>query len=168
MGQKLFLSALILLLSHSVAVAQTEGQKETPSILMTLQDLQGERSEGYFLLPPEETTVSAKNDKEKTGPSKYLKSITLDKIKEESLVADAKQEAKYSVRLENSQRIYTLRKKYTLSLNASLGLVTRTVDPAAIYNLFSKDSSQAPAIRSGKDEPLVEDKSIFFSLQLSF
>jgi len=168
MGRKLFLLALISLLFHSVALAQIGGLKETPSILMTLPDVQGERSEGYFLLPPRETTVSVKDDKENTGLSKYLKSITLGEIKEESLVADPRQEAKYSLRLENSQRIYAFRKKYTLSLNASLGLVTRTVDPASIYTLFSRESSQTPAIRQSEDQSLVADKSIFFSLQLSF
>jgi hypothetical protein len=166
MGRKLFLLALISLLPHSLAMAQTEEQEKAPSIL--LQDIQRERSEGYFLLPPGEVMVSAKDDKEMTGPLKYLKSLTVDKIKEESVVADANQEAKYSLRLENSQRIYTFRRKYTLSLNAGLGLVTGTVDPASIYSLFSKNSSQTQAIRSGKDEPLIADKSLFFSLQLRF
>jgi hypothetical protein len=166
MGRKLFLLALISSLSHSLAVAQAEEQEKTPSIL--LQNIQGETSEGYFLLPPGEVMVSAKDDKEMTGPLKYLKSLTLDKIKEESVVADAKQEAMYSLRLENSQRIYTFRKKYTLSLNAGLGLVTGTVDPASIYSLFSKESSQTQAMRSEKDEPLIGDKSVFFSLQLRF
>ncbi len=168
MRRKLFLLALLSLLSHSVALAQIEGRKETPSILMTLPDIQGERSEGYFLLPPRETMVSVKDDKENTGLSKYLKSITLGEFKEESLVADPRQEAKYSLRLENSHRIYTFGRKHTLSLNASLGLVTRTVDPATIYTLFSGDSSQTPAMRQSEDQPLVADKSIFFKLQLSF
>ena len=166
MERRFFLLALIFLLPHSAALAQTEEQKETPSIL--LQDIQGENSEGYFLLAPEEIAASTKDDKEKTGPSKYLKSITLDKIKDESLVADPKQEAKYSVRLENTQKIYTFRKKYTLSLNASLGVVTRTIDPAAIYSLFAKDSSQAQTMGSGRDESLIQDQSIFFSLQFRF
>jgi hypothetical protein len=168
MGRKFFLLALIFLLPHTVALAQTGEQKEEPGIFAMREDLQGERLEGYFLLPPEEITVATQDGKEETVPSKYLKSIVVEEIKDQSLIADPKQEATYSVRLENGQKIYTFRKKYTLSLNASLGLVTKSVDPATISNLFSKGSSQTQTMRSGKEESLIQGETIFFGLELKF
>lgn len=165
MGWKCFLLALIFLLPHMVALAKTEEQKEEPGIFAMGEDLQEERLEGYFLLPPK---VATQDGKEETVPSKYLKSIVVEEIKDQSLIADPKREAQYSVRLENGQKIFTFRKKYTLSLNASLGLMTKNPDLATISNLFSKGASQTQTIRSGKEESLIQGETLFFGLELKF
>ena len=166
MGRKFFLLAGMILLANSMAMAQAPEEKEKPDLLALIRDGQGETLEGVLRFQPEEITVSTKDNQEKRIPSKYLKSITLEKVKEEKPWVDPKQEGRYSVRVENSQEIYTLKKKYTFSLNTNVGVVTRTIDPETINNLLSKEAY--PAVKSEKDKPLLQDKSIVFSLEFKF
>ena len=170
MGRKFFLLTLIFFLSYSLALGQTEAPKEKSNIFAVVKDGQGDILEGYLRSQPEEVTLSSKDNQEKIIPSKYIKSINLETIKNEGPAGvDPKQQAKYSVRLENSQEIYTLRKKYTFSLNTNVGVVTKTIDPEMINNLLSKDSSQAQtAMKPDRDKPFIQDKSIVFSLEFKF
>ena len=108
----------------------------------------GETVEGLLPLGSDELTVLTKENQEKTVPVKYIKSITLEKTPDPVPGGDPKREPTYSVRLENSQEIYTLRKKYTFSLNTNLGMVTKTIDPDQVNRLFSKDSSSG--VRPGR------------------
>jgi hypothetical protein len=158
----------LFFLSSSIVFAQSGEQKGEPNIFAIVKDAQGSILEGYLRAQPEEVTVFSKDNQEKKIPSKYIKSITLEKIKAEGPLADPKQEARYSVRLQNSQEIYTLREKYTFSLNTRIGVVTRTIDPDVIHDLFSKDASETQTIKSDRDEPFIQDKSIVFSLELKF
>jgi hypothetical protein len=169
MGRKFFFLTLIFFLSYSFALGQTDEEKDKPNIFAVVRDEQGDILEGYLRSQPEEVTVSSKDNQEKIIPSKYLKSITLEKIKQEGPASvDPKLEARYSVRLENSQEIYTLRKKYTFSLNTNVGVITKSIDPEMINSIISKDASQAQATRTDKDKSLIQDKSIVFSLEFKF
>ena len=153
----------------SIALAQNEPQKEELNIFAIVKDSQDSILEGYISAQPYDVTVSSKDNQEKKIPSKYIKSITLEKIKEAgSASLDPRQEARYSVRLENSQEIYTLRKKYTFSLNTNVGVVTRSIDPEMINNINSKDFSSLLTQKSGDDKSLIQDKSIIFSLEFRF
>lgn len=173
MGRKILFFVFLFLFPCSIALAQSEEQKEEqkeePNILAVVKDAQGGVLEGYLRPQPGEVTVSSKDNQEKKIPAKYIKSITLEKIKEEGPAGvDPKQEAKYSVRLENSQEIYTLSKKYTFSLNTNLGLVTKSIDPETVNRILSKDVSAAEAQKSDKDKGFILDKSIVFSLEFKF
>ena len=75
-------------------------------------------------------------------------------------------EGYYSVKLQNSQELFTLRKRYTFSLGTSLGLITQTVDPDMVGNLFQKDS--ASAAKPQGDKPFVRDKNVVLSLEFKF
>jgi hypothetical protein len=97
---------------------------------------------------------------------KYIKSITLEKIKSEVPGEDSKKQATYNVRLENSQEIYTLKKKYSFSLNTNLGLVTRIIDPEMVNNIFNKETS--PSGKTETEKPFIQDKSVVFSLEFKF
>ena len=68
--------------------------------------------------------------------------------------------------MENSQEIYTLKKKYTFSLNTNLGMVTKTIDPEMINNILFKETPQT--VKLEKEKPLIQDKSIVFSLEFRF
>lgn len=153
-------------LLSSVALAQGPAPEEKKGIYAIVKDGQGETVEGYLRLSTDELAVRSKENQEKTVPVKYIKSITLEKTKDEAPGEDPKREATYTIRLENSQEIYTLHKKYTFSLNTNLGLVTKTIDPDKINSLFSKDASQSAKIDDGK--PFFQDKSIIFSLEFKF
>jgi hypothetical protein len=167
--RKLFFWALIFFFFSAPALGRTEEEKEALSILALVKDGAGDTLEGYLRSQSEEVTVASKDNEEKVIPAKYLKSITLEKVKQEGAATlDPKQEARYSVRLENSQEIYTLRKKYTFSLNTSLGVVTRSIDPETISSLVSKYGSQAQAAGTEKEKPFIQDKSIVFSLEFKF
>ncbi len=167
MRRKFFFFTLIFLLSYSLALGQTDEEKDKPNIFTIVKDEQGDILEGYLRSQPEEITVSSKDDQEKIIPSKYVKSITLEKIKQEGPASvDPKLEVRYSVRLENSQEIYTLRKKFTFSLNTNVGVITKSIDPEMINSILSKDASQAT--RMDKDKSLIQDKSIVFSLEFKF
>lgn len=134
-------------------------------IYAVLKDERGEIIEGFLKSGLEEILVQTKDNQEKLIPIKYIKSITLEKTKTLLPEEASKKEATYTVRLENSQEIYTLKKKYTFSLNTNLGLVTKTIDPEIINKILNKD--QTPA-KSEDEKPFLQEKSIVFSLELKF
>ena len=158
--------ALSLLLLSSAAWAQRQEAPEKGGIYAIVKDADGGTVEGYLRLDSDQLTVRTKENQEKIIPAKYVKSITLEKNPDPIPGGDPKREPTYSVRLENSQEIFTLAKKYSFSLNTNLGLVTKTIDPDQINKLLSKDSSAA----SGPTDPksFIQDKSVVFSLEFKF
>jgi hypothetical protein len=162
------LTILLMLIPSSVLA-----QNLTPSLLddkkgiyAIVKDGQGEAVEGFLRLSSEELTVRTKENKERSIPVKYIKSITLEEIKSEVPGEDSKKQATYKVRLENSREIYTLKKKYSFSLNTKLGLVTKTIDPEMVNNIFNKETS--PSVKTENEKPFIQDKSVVFSLEFKF
>jgi hypothetical protein len=166
MKGKIFLLIPVLVLSFLNAWAETEGKSEVPDVMAMIKDGKGEVLEGYLRFRSEEVTVSTKDNQEKAIPAKYIKSITLEKVKEETPGKDPRLEVRYSLRVENSQEIYTLKKKYTFSLNTNLGMVTKTIDPEVINNYLFKETSQTGKLE--KEEPLIQDKSIVLSVEFKY
>jgi hypothetical protein len=166
MKGKIFLLIPVMVLSFLNAWAETEGKSEVPNVRAVIKDGKGEVLEGYLRFRPEEVTVSTRDNQEKAIPAKYIKSIILEKVKEETPGKDPRLEARYSLRVENSQEIYTLKKKYTFSLNTNLGMVTKTIDPEVINNYLFKGTSQTGKLE--KEEPLIQDKSIVLSVEFKF
>jgi hypothetical protein len=155
-----------LFFSFLNAWAETEEKSEVPDVFAVIKDGKGEVLEGYLRFRSEEVTVSTKDNQEKAIPAKYIKSITLEKVKEETPGKDPRLEVRYSLRVENSQEIYTLKKKYTFSLNTNLGMVTKTIDPEVINNYLFKETSQTGKLE--KEEPLIQDKSIVLSVEFKY
>ena len=166
MKRAIIIFTLGFLLFPSFALAQTQATPEKPGIYAVVKDTKGETVEGFLRLGPDELTVQTQENQEKTIPVKYIKSIALEKTADPLPGGDPKRGASYSVRLENSQEIYTLRKKYTFSLNTNLGLVTKTIDPDQVNKLFSKDPSSGIGPADGK--PFISDQSVVFSLEFKF
>lgn len=142
--------------------APLEGQR----LYAVVKDAQGEKEEGFLRFDADELTVRSQDNQEKKVPVKFLKSITLEKIRNEFPGEDQKKGVKYTVRVENSQEIFSLDKKFTFSLNTKLGLTTKSLDPDAVNKLISKDSLQGTRFDDGK--PLIEDKTVVFSLEIKF
>lgn len=164
---KFFFLILILISVPAVALTQPQDKQEKDGIYVVVKDVQGEKLEGYLRFSPEELLVSTKDHQEKSVPLKNIEFIKLEKITGRVPGGDqAGSEEYYSVKLQNNQELFTLRKKYTFSLSTSLGLVTQTVDPERVGNLFQKDSASAP--KSQGDKPFVRDKSVVFSLEFTF
>lgn len=164
---KFFFLILILISVPAVALTQPQDKQEKDGIYVVVKDVQGEKLEGYLRFSPEELLVSTKDNQEKSVPLKNIEFIKLEKITGRVPGGDqAGSEEYYSVKLQNNQELFTLRKKYTFSLSTSLGLVTQTVDPERVGNLFQKDSASAP--KSQGDKPFVRDKSVVFSLEFTF
>jgi hypothetical protein len=131
---------LFFVSTFTLAQAQDEPGKE--SIYGVVKDIQGGKLEGYVRSSPAELIVSTKDNQEKSVPLKQIEFIKLEKIHGGIPGGDqAAGEAYYSVKLQNSQEIYTLRKKYTLSLNTSLGLVTQIIDAEAAQKPFIRDTN---------------------------
>ena len=154
------------LLPSSAALAQSQADPEKPGIYAVVKDGKGETVEGFLRLGSDELSVKTKENNEKTIPVKYIKSIALEKTPDPVPGGDPKRGATYSVRLENSQEIYTLNKKYTFSLNTNLGMVTRTIDPEQVNKLFSKEPSTVTSLNDGKS--FIQDQSVIFSLEFKF
>ena len=164
---KFFLFALVFLPSPTLSLSQTGILQGKEGIYAIVEDFRGERLEGYLRSYPEELTVSTKDNQEKSIPLKYIESIKLEKV--HGALPGTEQmggEAYYSVRLQNSQEILTLRHKYTFSLTTGIGLVTRTIDPDMVQGFFQKDSSFAT--HSQSDQPFIRDKGVVFSLEFKF
>jgi len=156
----------VFLLLSSATLAQTQATPEKPGIYAVVKDGTGETVEGFLRLGSDELTVQTKENQEKTVPVKYIKSIALERSPDPVPGGDPKRGVTYSVRLENSQEIYTLRKKYTFSLNTNLGMVTRTIDPDQVNRLFSKDPSSGSG--TGDAKSFIQDQSVVFSLEFKF
>jgi len=68
--------------------------------------------------------------------------------------------------VQNSQEIFTLKKKVTFSLNTSAGVVTKTLDPELSQGFSRKDSSSLPASQS--EQPLIRGQGVALSLEIKF
>jgi hypothetical protein len=166
MKRSIIIFTLGFLFFSSFALAQTQATPEKRGIYAVVKDVTGETAEGFLRLGSDELTVQTKENQEETVPVKYIKSITLEKTPDSVPGGDPKRGVTYSVRLENSQEIYTLSKKYTFSLNTSLGMVTRTIDPDQVNKLFSKDPLSGSGAGDGKS--FIQDQSVIFSLEFKF
>jgi len=166
MRRIILISTLGLIFLFSTAMAQSQTALEKEGIYAVVKDVKGETVEGLLRSSSAELTVQTKENQEKTIPVKYIKSITLQRTPDLIPGGDPKREATYTVRLENSQEIYTLRKKYTFSLNTNLGLITKPIDPEQVNKLLSKDPS--PTSSPGDQKPFIQDQSVVFSLEFKF
>ena len=166
MGRIFFIFGMGFLFLSSPALAQSPAAPEKQGIYAIIRDAGGETAEGYLRLGPDELTLQSKDRQEKTVPVKYIKSITLEMSKDWVPGGDPKREPTYNVQLQNSQEIYTLRKKYSFSLNTNLGVITKTIDPEQVNRLFSRD--QSPLSQPGEEKTFIQDSSIVFSLEFKF
>jgi hypothetical protein len=154
-----------LLLAPTILLAQTQFLQEKESIHAIVKDTKGE-TEGYLRFYPNEITVSTKDNQEKTIPLKLIESIKVEKIRGGIPGADQPGvESYYSVRVHNSQEIFTLKKKVTFSLNTSAGVVTRTLDPE-LGQGFRKESSSLSTSQS--EQSLIRGEGFALSLEIKF
>ena len=168
-NRKFFLFTVLFCFFCTIALAQDKPQKEGLNTFAIVKDSQNSLLEGYVSDRPDEVAVTTEDNREKKVPSKYIQSITLEKSPDfGSARLDPRQEAKYSVRLENDQEIYTLREKYTFDLNTNVGVVTRSIDPEMISSIVSRDLLSAAKQKSADDKSLIADRSIIFSLEFKF
>jgi hypothetical protein len=169
MRSKIFFLTLLFIFSLAFVtrLLQAQVSQEKENIYMVIKDTNGEKVEGYLILYPEDLTVSTKDKGEKSVPLKLIESIKLEKVKGGIPGAEEMRgESYYSVKMQNSQEIFTLQKKYTFSLNTSVGVVTKTIDADMVQGLFRKDSS--PATKPPNEQPFIRDKGVVFSLELKF
>jgi hypothetical protein len=158
---------ILFLLAPPMVLAQAQFLQEKQSIYAVVKDTKGERLEGYLGLYPNEITVSTKDGQEKSIPLKIVESIKVEKI--QGGIPGADQfgvESYYSVRVQNSQEIFTLRKKVTFSLNTSAGVMTKTLDPELGQDFSRKDSSSHS--KSQSEQPLIRGQSAALSLEIKF
>jgi len=158
---------LLFLLTPTILLAQAQFLQENESIYAIVRDMEGERLEGYLRLYPNEIIVSTKDGQEKSIPLKIIESIKVEKI--QGGIPGAGHpggESYYSVRIKNSQEIFTLKKKVTFSLNTSAGVVTKTLDPEVGQGSLRKDSSSIP--KSQSEQPLIRGQGVALSLEIKF
>lgn len=160
MGSKFFFLMLVFLFIPTIALAQTQVPDEKETIYPVIKQAQGERIEGYLHFHPEELPVSTKDNQEKSIPEKIMQSIKLEKVFRGIPGAERLGgESYYSVRFQNNQDLFTLNKKYTFTLNTSLGLMTKTLDPET----SNRSSSKSPT-----GQPFIRDQNVAFSLEFKF
>jgi hypothetical protein len=154
---RFFFLLLLFLVPSSIALAQAQVLEEKETIVDAIRDMRGEGVERYLRLYPEEITVVPEDHQEKPVPLRYVESVKLEKI--QGSIPGTEHpgtETYYSVRLQNSQGIFTLHNQFGLSLNTNIGIVTRTIDPEIVQDFFRKDP------------PAIYDKIVAFSLEFKF
>ena len=162
----IFLS-LLFFLAPTILLAQAPLPQEKESFYATVKDINGERLEGYLRFYPNEIIISTKDDQQKSIPLKIVESIKVEKIQGGIPGADQPGgESYYSVRVQNSQEIFTLKKKVTFSLNTSAGVVTKTLDPEMGQGFSRKDSSSL--LKSQSNQPLIRGEGVALSLEIKF
>jgi hypothetical protein len=158
---------LVFLLTPAILLAQDQLPREKESIYAIVKDIKGDTLEGYLRLYPNEIVVSTKDDREKSIPLKMIESIKVEKIQGGIPGADPLGgESYYFVRVQNSQEIFTLKKKVTFSLNTSAGLVTKTIDPERTHEFSRKDSSSLA--KSQSEQSLIRGEGVVLSLEIKF
>jgi hypothetical protein len=151
---------LVFLSIPTIALAQSQVREEKETIYAAIKEVQGERIEGRLHFHPEGLQGSTKDNQEKSILEKIIQSIKLEKIFGGIPGADRPGvESYYSVRFQNDQDLFTLDKKYTFTLNTSLGLMTKTLDPEA----GNRSSGRPPT-----GQPFIRHESVAFSLEFKF
>jgi hypothetical protein len=148
---KFIFLVLVFLLTPAIVLAESSLLEEKENIYVMVQDIQGNRLEGYLQLYPQEVTVSTKDNKEKSIPLSMIESIKVEKI--QSGLPGAHElggESYYSARLQNSQELFTLQKKYTFNLNTTAGVVTKNLDPEAVSIPHRTQFSHLPQAESNQ------------------
>ena len=164
---KFIFPVLFFFLTPTITLAESPLLPEKEVIYVMVRDMQGDTLEGYLLCYPQEVTVSTEDNKETSIPLRMIESIKVEKMQAGLPEVDKLgRESYYSVRLQNSQEILTLEKKYTFSLNTSAGVVTRNLDPEAVKHSSQKDSTLANKPESG--ESFFRDQSVILSLEVKF
>ena len=95
---------LVFLLTPAIVLAQSPLLQEKKSIYVTVKDMQGDTSEGYLLLYPQEVTVSTEDNKEKSIPLSMIESIKVEKVVGLPGSDKLGGESYYSVRLQDSRK----------------------------------------------------------------
>ena len=161
-----FLSVLFFL-APTILLAQSQLPQENESLHATVKDVKGERLEGYLRFYPNEIIVSTKDGQEKSVPLKIIESIKVEKIQGGIPGGDQLGgESYYFVRIQNSQEIFTLKKKVTFSLNTSAGVVTKTLDPEMGQGSLRKDSSSISKAQS--EQSFIRGEGVALSLEIKF
>ncbi len=164
---KFIFLTLVFLLTPTIFLAQVQLLHKKESIHAIVEDMKGDRVEGVLRLYPNEIVVSTKDGQEKSLPLKIIESIKAQKIQGGIPGADQLGgESYYFVRVQSSQEIFTLKKKYTFSLNTSAGVVTKTIDPETAHEFSRKDSSSVP--KSQSEQSLIRGEGIVLSLEIKF
>ena len=155
-----FILTLLLFLTPTLTQAQLQTTQEKRTVVAVVKDGLREEVEGYLHIFQNKLTVVTQDNREKSIPLDLIESIKLEKV-EGKIPGEIAGETYYSVRLQNSQELYTLRDKYTFSLTTSAGIVTRAIDPEGIRNATSTS-------RSKNEQHFIHDKNIVFNLELKF
>jgi predicted amino acid dehydrogenase len=151
---------LVFLFIPTIVQAQSQVRDEKETIYAAIKEAQGERIEGYLHFYPEALPVSTKDNQKKSIPRKIIESIKLEKVFGGIPGAELPGgESYYSVHFQNNQDLFTLDKKYTFTLNTSLGLMTKTLDPEA---------ANRSSGRSLTGQPFIRHESVGFSLEFKF
>ena len=166
MRRNLICLGFLFLMVCPTAWAQDALRDQNEKPYAVIEDVQGKRVEGYLSLYPKEITVTSDEKKEKALPFKAIESITFEKVDPGVPGADRRGEAEYSVRLKNSNEVYTLKDKYSLSINTELGVIIKEIDAETVQSYLRKDPSSPPG--ASTPASLIKDKSFIFSLELKF
>ena len=164
---KYLFSVLVFFLTPALVLAEAPLPQEKENIRAIVKDAKGETLEGNLRLYPNEIIVSTTDDREKFIPLKMIESIKIEKIQGGIPGADPLGgESYYFVRMQNSQEIFTLKKKYTFSLNTIAGVVTKPIDPDMVRNSTRKESSSTAKTQS--EQSLIRGEGVVLSLEIKF
>ena len=152
-----FILSFLFLVAPTLTQAQNQGPEEKRTIYDVAKDAQGDKAEGYVMVNPDKLTLSTKEYQEKSTPPELVEFVKLEKI-EGKIPEGISGEGYYSFRLQKNQEIYRLKDKYTISLNTSVGVLTRMIDPLRTFDVFKDSSGQS----------FIRDKNLLLSLELRF
>ena len=167
MKRNLICVGLLFLMVCTTARGQDVLRDQSEKPYAVIQDVQGKRVEGYLSMYPKEITVTSDEKKEKALPFRAIESITFEKVDPGVPGADRRGEAQYSVRMKNSNEVYTLKNKYSLSINTDVGVIIKEIDPETVQSYLGKEPSSPPS-GSSTSKSLIRDKSFVLSLELKF
>ena len=150
---KLILLSLFFMTMYPLPMAQAEPVRKKGTIDLVAKDSREKAN-------PKDATVPSEENEEKSIFLKAIESIRVERVPAGIPGADhLTGEEYYSVRLNNSQKVFALQDRYELSINAELGVLLRDIDP-------QKDPSAPPHAK--RTDSFIRDKSITVGFELKF
>ena len=162
---KFFFLALTCFFGGAVPFAWGQTQPVPEAIAAEVKEM-NEESGKRFGFQSKEPAAPKEGNPEKSTASKIIETVKLEKVERGLPGVDQMQgERHYSLRLQNSQKIFTLYEKYDFNLFAGVGIIAKT-SPQMVRGFWGKDPLSGG--KPGDGESFIEDKGVAIGLEIKF
>jgi hypothetical protein len=115
---------------------------------------------------PEKGAVDSAHKEPPSAWKKFLKSLTLERVKDENPGEEIVQGNRYAIRLNNQKEVLKVNGQSPLSFNTQIGVITRGINQERIQGLLNRDT--VPITWLEDQRSLLQEEILTFSLKIKF